>query len=230
MYDLTIRPIAFIANDYKEKFGIPRQSGIAKHLMSQIIMQRPYADPDAFRGIDSYDYLWLIFGFSENERDKEPSLTVRPPKLGGNERVGVFASRSPFRPNGLGLSCVKLERAEQTENGIVLIVSGADLLNGTPVYDIKPYVPYADSHPDARTGFSVAPSAVRKDIDVTIPFPKDMGTDQKAALLESLGQDPRPGYHEDENRIYGMRFGKWNVRFYGTKDKIVIVSFDENNK
>ena len=226
MHELTLSPVAIVENDYKEKFGIPRQSGLAPHLLSRIVPLGAFASEDAFKGIEGYDYLWLIFGFSENSREHENALTVRPPKLGGNERVGVFASRSPYRPNPIGLSCVKLEEVLKEDNKTILIVSGADLMNGTPVYDIKPYVPYADSHPDAKAGFSVVPSAARKQVQAIIPFPEDMSENQKASLLESLGHDPRPGYHEDPSRIYGMRFGKWNVRFQQDHEMITIISFD----
>lgn len=226
MHELTLSAIAVIENDYKEKFGIPRQSGLAPHLLSRVLPIGKYANEEAFKGIAGYEYLWLIFGFSENDREHEEALTVRPPKLGGNERVGVFASRSPYRPNPIGLSCVKLEEVLKENNKTILVVSGADLMNGTPVYDIKPYVPYADSHPDARAGFSSPPSATRKEVTVDVPFPDTMDENQKAALLESLGHDPRPSYHHDPSRIYGMQFGSWNVRFTEDEQKITIISFE----
>ena len=226
MDEKTIAPVAYIYTDYKEKFGIPRQSGIAPHLMSTIIPMEPYHQEEAFKGIEGYDYLWLIFGFSANDPTVKPSLTVRPPKIGGNTRVGVFASRSPYRPNGLGLSVVKLEKINKNNGKVELVVSGADLLDGTPVYDIKPYIPYADSHSEARAGFSVAPFAVQKQVLFTCEFPKEMSEEQKEALTESIRQDPRPGYHEDEDRIYGMHFGKWNVKFKGSNETITVTAFD----
>ncbi len=226
MHELTLFPVAVIENDYKEKFGIPRQSGLAPHLVSRIVPLGKYANEEAFKEIEGYDYLWLIFGFSENDREHEEALTVRPPKLGGNERVGVFASRSPYRPNPIGLSCVRLERVMKEDHKAILIVSGADLMNGTPVYDIKPYVPYADSHPEARAGFSVAPSAARKKVILDTAFPPEMTEAQQLSLIESLGHDPRPGYHHDETRIYGMRFGSWNVRFKQDQETITILFFD----
>ncbi len=205
--------IARIHNDFHGKFGIPRQSGLAAGMLSTIVFEQPFRDPQALRGIDEYSHLWLIWQFSEAVRDGF-GPTVRPPRLGGNRRMGVFATRSPFRPNAIGLSSVRLVRTEQTEDrGTVLIVEGADLKDGTPIWDIKPYIAYTDSHPDARGGFS---DAVRE-YAVTVDFPKALLSrieeDKRAPLIAVLEQDPRPSYQEDGERVYGMRYGGWDIRF-----------------
>ena len=203
--------IARIENDYTEKFGIPRQSGLNKALLSRIVMEPAYCSPEAFRGIEAYSRLWLIWEFSEVPADAPFSPTVRPPRLGGNTRVGVFATRSPFRPNRLGLSCVELVRVDQTAQGPVLIVAGADLMNGTPIYDIKPYLPYADAFPEAR----VNEALTRKELSVVIPdeLKARLPEDKIAPLTGLLALDPRPAYQTDPERIYGVRFGEYNVRF-----------------
>ncbi len=203
--------IAHIYNDYTEKFGVPRQSGLNPALLSRVVMEPAYRVPEAFRGIEAYSHLWLIWEFSQVPADAPFSPTVRPPRLGGNTRVGVFATRSPFRPNRLGLSCVELVRAEETAEGPVLIVSGADLMNGTPIYDIKPYLPYADSVPDARVNEALS----RERLEVSIPeeLAARIPADKLPALKEMLALDPRPAYQDDPARVYGVRFGACNVRF-----------------
>lgn len=205
--------IARIRNDFHSKFGIPRQSGLASGMLSTIVFEKPYRDPEALRGIEEYSHLWLIWQFSEAVRE-EFSPTVRPPRLGGNQRMGVFATRSPFRPNAIGLSSVKLVRVEHTnEDGTVLIVEGADLKDGTPIWDIKPYIAYTDSHPDAIGGFS---DKVR-DYAVTVEFPTPLlnriAKEKRAPLIAVLEQDPRPSYQEDAERVYGMAYGEWDIRF-----------------
>ena len=203
--------IAHIYNDYTEKFGVPRQSGLNPALISRIVMEPAYRVPEAFRGITEYSHLWLIWEFSEVPADASFSPTVRPPRLGGNTRVGVFATRSPFRPNRLGLSCVELIRVEETAAGPVLFVSGADLMNGTPIYDIKPYLPYADSHPKARVNEALS----RGTLKVVIPdeIKARLPEDKIAPLTGLLALDPRPAYQNDPDRIYGLSFGEYNIQF-----------------
>ncbi len=209
---MNISPIAYFHSPLTSKFGIPRQSGLAATLPGRIVFTPDFRREEAVRGIDDFDFLWLIWGFSLSP---EPAaLTVRPPRLGGNERVGVFASRSPFRPNRLGLSCVRLDRVELTpDEGPVIHVLGADLMDGTPIYDIKPYVSYADAHPDARSGFvdrhEWQPLQVEVPDDVARLF---TATDLRA-LCDVLAQDPRPRYHDDPSRVYGMPFAGRDVKF-----------------
>lgn len=205
--------IARIYTDFKEKFGIPRQSGIENELIGRIVFEPEYRVPEAIRGLDGYSHIWLIWQFSEAKRDTW-SPTVRPPRLGGNRRMGVFATRSPYRPNPIGLSSVKLERIEHTENeGEVLIVRGADLLNGTPIYDIKPYLAYTDSHQDAIGGFA---DPVR-DYELKVDFPEHLlhmiSEDRREALIKILSCDPRPSYQDDESREYGMKFASYEIFF-----------------
>lgn len=209
----TMRVIARIRSDFAEKFGIPRQSGLVSALRSAVVFEPEFRNPDALRGIGDFSHLWLIWEFSEAIRESW-SPTVRPPRLGGNERVGVFATRSPFRPNPIGLSCVRLEEVRQEPAlGTILIVSGADLMDGTPIYDIKPYIPYADAHPEARGGFAQdAPKPT-----LAVVFPPELlarvPVDRREALCAVLALDPRPSYQNDPARIYGMHFADRNIRF-----------------
>ena len=207
-----ITPIGHIENDFQEKFGIPRQSGRAKHVLSRIVFEPPFCTAEAFKSIEGFSHLWLIFDFSKAQTD-EFSPTVRPPRLGGNTRVGVFASRSPFRPNGIGLSLVKLERVENQNGKIALIVSGADLLNGTPIFDVKPYLPHADCVSNAAGGYADA----HANDGVRVVFPPELleriSPEKRDGLLECLAEDPRPSYQDDPTREYGMRFACYNVRF-----------------
>ena len=204
--------IARIYTDFREKFGIPRQSGLAKDTVGRIVFEPEYRVPEALRGIEEYSHLWLIWNFSEAEREGW-SPTVRPPRLGGNKRMGGFATRSPFRPNAIGLSSVRLLSVEDTAEGKVLVVAGADILDGTPIYDIKPYLAFTDSHPDAVCGFA---DEVRDySLEVVIPEELKSGLSDEyiRALVSILSGDPRPQYKEDGDRIYGMIYGKHEVKF-----------------
>ena len=208
-----MKEIAHIETDFSEKFGIPRQSGLVEETKAKIIFEPEYRTWDAFKGLEEYSHIWIIWKFSKAVR-KNWSATVKPPRLGGNKRVGVFATRSPFRPNPIGLSSVKLERIEQDETlGTVLHVSGADLMNGTPIYDIKPYLAYTDSHPDAVGGFS---DEVR-DYKLSVNFPKELQEkltpEFVTCVTKIIEQDPRPSYIEDEQRIYGVSYAGCNIRF-----------------
>ena len=220
---MEIKPIAYIKTDFKEKFGIPRQSGIANNLTSKIIFKPEYRNPDALRGIEGFSHLWLIFDFSLAHKESF-NPTVRPPRLGGNERKGVFATRSPFRPNSLGLSCVKLLEVKQSEkDGQILIVSGADLLDNTPIYDIKPYLPYVDSIPDAKGGFSDDFKDYELEVNIPENLKEALTSSQIKNLTELLSLDPRPSYQNDEERIYGLSFEDMQVRFKYTDTKIQVV-------
>ena len=211
---MNITPIAYYRTKLKTKFGVPRQSGIVPELHGMVVFEPQFGNADSLRGIDGFDYLWLIWGFSLNEkREGEWSPLVRPPLLGGNNYMGVFATRSPFRPNALGLSSVKLLEVKKTADGLALLVSGADIADGTPIYDIKPYVEYADSHVGVRSGF--VDSNKWQTLDVV--FPDELralfGNDDFAALYRLLELDPRPQYHNDPERVYGMPYGEYDVRF-----------------
>ena len=213
MPEHKIAPVAYIHTDLKEKFGIPRQSGLVGELEARIVFVPEYRNPDALRGIEGFSRLWLLFDFSEAHRD-EWSPTVRPPRLGGNERVGVFASRSPLRPNNIGLSCVVLDRVEHTDDdGDVLIVKGVDLLDMTPIYDIKPYLPYADSYPDARAGYTDERERVRLEVEYSDEAISVVPENKRAALIGCIAEDPRPSYQKDETRVYSMRFAGFDVHF-----------------
>lgn len=208
-----INIIAHIHTDFSSKFGIPRQSGLVDELEATIVFEPEYRNPDALRGIEEYSHLWLLWQFSECA-DKEWTPTVRPPRLGGNKRMGVFATRSPFRPNPIGLSSVKLIGVEKTENnGYILRVAGADLLDGTPIYDIKPYLPYVDSHPEASNGFALDEKEGSLTVEVPDELLKKIPPKKQAALIAVLAQDPRPGYQDIPERIYGIEFAGFDVRF-----------------
>ena len=214
--------IGHIQSDFTTKFGIPRQSGIVKEIKGKIILEKEYRVPEAFRELEGFSHIWLIWQFSESVRENWRP-TVRPPMLGGNTRVGVFATRSPYRPNSIGLSAVKLEKIEYTEDyGPVLHVSGADLMNGTPIYDIKPYLPFADSIPDATDGF--AGKAIRKKLTVDFPekLMKIIPEEKREALVAVLADDPRPTYIDDSERIYGISYGGYEIKFR-VKDNILAV-------
>ena len=224
---VQMKPIAKISCDFPDKFGIPRQSGLIEGLEATIIFEPEYRDPNSLRGIEDWSHLWLIWQFSENLRDGW-SPTVRPPRLGGNKRVGVFATRSPFRPNPLGLSCVKLLQVVDTENrGRVLIVSGADLMDGTPIYDIKPYLRYTDSRPDASGGF--ADEVFDRSLDVSFPpeLLAKLPENRQNAVVEILSMDPRPAVQDDPMRIYGMRFAGYEIKFTVDGRCLRVVSVDK---
>ena len=221
---MNIEPIAYYRSLQPTKFGVPRQSGLVPELRGRIVFEPQYRNPDALRGIEGFDYLWLVWGFSLNgKKQGEWSALVRPPLLGGNEYVGVFATRSPFRPNPLGLSSVRLCGVEISDEGPVLHVAGADLVDGTPIYDIKPYVAYSDSHPDVRCGF-VDNNDWRK---LRVFFPDNLRSlfadEEFSALYKVLELDPRPQYHDDSERVYGMPFGNFDVRFKVSPDGVLTV-------
>ncbi|MBQ8413959.1 MAG: tRNA (N6-threonylcarbamoyladenosine(37)-N6)-methyltransferase TrmO [Clostridia bacterium] len=221
--------IARIHNDFKEKFGIPRQSGLTGELKSRIVFEPEYRNPDALRGIEGYSHLWLIWQFSESVRE-DWSPTVRPPRLGGNKRMGVFATRSPFRPNPIGLSSVRLEAVEVTKSeGTVLVVSGADLLDGTPIYDIKPYIAYSDCHTDAVSGFADPVREYRLKVEFCKDLLSKVDVSKQKSLIEILEQDPRPSYQNDPDREYGMRFSDYEI-FFRVDGETLIVTWVESNK
>lgn len=219
---MEIKPIAVFRSPMKSKFGIPRQSGLVSELTGSIVFEPAYRQMEALRGLEDFDYLWLIWEFSENS-DAKKSLTVRPPRLGGNKRMGVFATRSPFRPNNLGLSCVRIDRIEEDPQlGPVVYVRGADLMDGTPIYDVKPYVAYADSHPEARSGF--VDQSEWQELEVRIPekFASKFSEAQFTSLKQILALDPRPRYQDDPQRVYGMPFADYDVRFQ-VSDRVLTV-------
>ncbi len=219
-----LEPVAHIRTDFSSKFGIPRQSGLVEALKGTIVFTEKYRDASALRGIEGYSHLWLIWEFSESVLERW-SPTVKPPRLGGNTRVGVFATRSPFRPNPLGLSCVKLEGVElSSPEGPVLHVAGADLLDGTPIYDIKPYIPYADCHPEATGGFTDSIDYARLNVDFPPALLALIPAEKREALIEVLAQDPRPGYrHGDDERRYGVEFAGFDVRFAVKGDTLFVL-------
>lgn len=212
---MEIKPVAYIRTEFPEKFGIPRQSGLAKSLKGCVVFEPEYRNPDALRGLEGFSHLWLIWEFSANRNSGSWQPTVRPPRLGGNAHMGVFATRSPFRPNPLGLSCVKIVSIDvDTPEGPVIYVSGADLMNGTPIYDIKPYIRYADSRPEAVCGY--VDELEERSLKVIFPSGlADRVADKTVipSLMETLRLDPRPSYHDDPERTYGLSFAGYNVRF-----------------
>ena len=210
---LKMKTIAHIHSEFPTKFGVPRQSGIIESLKATIVFEPQYRSPDAFRGLEDFSHIWLIWEFSEAVRD-DWSPTVRPPRLGGNTRKGVFATRSPFRPNAIGLSSVKLDKIEiDPKLGPVLHVSGADLMDGTPIFDIKPYIAYTDSHPEAISGFATRPAEYLLEVDFPTALLEQVPETQRKSLIEVLAHDPRPQYQNNPERIYGMAFGAVDVKF-----------------
>lgn len=213
---MEIKPIAYIHTQFPEKFGVPRQSGLARALKGRIVFEPEYRNPDALRGLDGFSHIWLIWEFSANRSTSPWQPTVRPPRLGGNVHMGVFATRSPFRPNPLGLSCVKIDSIElSTSDGPVINVFGADLMDGTPIYDIKPYIKYADARPEAVCGY--VDSLEERSLKVVFPSElsaKIADSEIIPALVETLRLDPRPSYHDDPHRAYGLSFAGYNVRFH----------------
>ena len=221
---MNIEPIAYFRSPLTSKFGIPRQSGIVAELRGRIEFVPSYRNADALRGLEDYDYLWIIWGFSENV-DAEKHPMVRPPLLGGNERVGVWATRSPFRPNNLGLSSVRIGKID-TEH-VAINVYGADLMDGTPIYDIKPYLPYVDSHPDARGGFTDQHEWHRLQVSVPDELYRVMSKEDVKVLIEALSLDPRPHYQSDANRQYGMPFMGYDIRFHVVDGCLYVDGFVE---
>ena len=220
---MEIQPIAHFKSPFATKFGIPKQSGLAGELRGSIVFEPQYRNGDALRGLEEFDYLWLLWEFSANPHAAN-SPVVRPPLLGGNARMGVFATRSPFRPNPIGLSCVRLDHIDWTSAQAPLIhVLGADLMDGTPIYDIKPYIAYADAHPDARCGF--VDSHARKELQVSIPdaVAAQFTADELAALRRVLALDPRPQYHSDADKTYGMLYAGRDVHFRVSGDRLEVV-------
>ena len=210
---MNIEPIAYFHSPFHSKFGIPKQSGLVEELEGSIVFCPEYRNADALRGLDEFDYLWLIWGFSANKH-AATSLVVRPPLLGGNEKMGVFATRSPFRPNALGLSSVRISRIEtDTTRGPVITVVGADLMDGTPIYDIKPYIPYADSHPEAKGGFTDTHAICRLTVVIPYCFHHLFSQSQLQALYKVLELDPRPHYHKSGQKEYGMPYMDYDVHF-----------------
>ncbi len=213
METMEMHPIAHMRSDFPTKFGIPRQSGLVEELRSVIVFEPEYRSEDALRGIEDFSHLWLIWQFSQAVREGW-SPTVRPPRLGGNTRMGVFATRSPFRPNNLGLSCVRLLEVKHTQQyGTVLIVGGADLLDGTPIFDIKPYIPYSDSRPEAAGGFTDRVSDFLLDVKFPQELLEKLPADKQAAAVGVLSHDPRPSYQRKPGRVYGLNFAGFDIRF-----------------
>lgn len=225
--ETTIRPIAYIKSDFTDKFGIPRQSGLVPELTARIVFEPEYRDPNALVGLEGYSHLWLIWQFStvaaEYAAGKSWRPTVRPPRLGGNARRGVFATRSPYRPNALGLSCVELAGIE---NGDIL-VKGADLLDGTPIFDIKPYLPYVDAHPEARGGFTEQTASYALKVNCPQPLLDKLPKEKQAALLGVLKNDPRPAYQHDPDRIYAMDFGGYRVQFWVSETSLTVIDIQK---
>ena len=225
---MIINPIAYIRTEFSEKFGIPRQSGLAASLRGTVVFEPEYRNADALRGLEGFSHLWLIWEFSANTTAGEWQPTVRPPRLGGNERMGVFATRSPFRPNPLGLSCVEIDSIElDTADGPVIYVKGADLMDGTPIYDIKPYIKYADARPHATCGY--VDNLNERSLKVVLPpdmAPKVEDKTVLVSLVQTLSLDPRPSYHDDPEREYGMAFAGMNVRFKVSSNVLTVVDIN----
>ena len=218
-----MKVIAHIHTDVPTKFGIPRQSGIIPSLQGRIVFEPEYRNAEAVRGLEDFSYIWLLWEFSQAVRDTW-SPTVRPPRLGGNVRKGVFATRSPFRPNPIGLSSVRLEHIESDAKlGPVLYVTGADLMDGTPIFDIKPYIAYTDSHPDAVSGFASTPAEYLLEVDFAEELLQKVPENQRESLIEVLAHDPRPQYHADPERVYGMEFGGMEVKFKVNHDLLTVL-------
>lgn len=223
MENITIHPIARMRSDFPTKFGIPRQSGLVSALHSTIVFEPEFRNSDTLRGIEGYTHLWLIWQFSEAVKS-DWSPTVRPPRLGGNKRIGVFATRSPFRPNALGLSSVQFLGLEHTANlGTVIHVAGADLMDGTPIFDIKPYIPYSDCHPDATGGFTDTAEDFLLDVDIPTELLNKLPESKREAAIGVLSHDPRPSYQRDPDRIYGLPFAGFDIRFKVTERQLTVI-------
>jgi len=221
--NLTVKPIARIRTDFGTKFGVPRQSGVVQELTARIVFEPPYRNPDALRGLSDFSHLWLVWHFSEVKQEGW-SPTVRPPRLGGNTRMGVFATRSPYRPNPIGLSSVRLVSVDlDTPDGPVITVAGADLMDGTPIFDIKPYLAYTDSHPDAAGGFIEGLTDRRVQVVCEEKLLTPLEEPTRTRLLATLAHDPRPTYQNDPDRVYGMDFAGYNVRFSVAEGVLTVV-------
>lgn len=222
-----LKQIATMHSDFPEKFGIPRQSNVVTALQGTIVFEPEYRNPDALRGLDSFSHIWLVWGFSETQRE-EWAPTVRPPRLGGNTRMGVFATRSPFRPNPIGLSCVQLKKVEAHSTlGPTLQVLGADLMDGTPIYDIKPYLPYTDSHPEATGGFAGSAPPVSLAVAIEDKWLRVLPEKHRAVLHDLLARDPRPPYQNDPHRVYGMKYAGFEVKFSVAEDVLTVCSIEK---
>ena len=219
---MTLKPIAHIHNDFSEKFGIPRQSGLVRN-ESRIVFEKEYRDMNAVRGLEGFSHIWLLWGFSETPSDEVFRPTVRPPRLGGSKRVGVFATRSPFRPNPIGLSSVEMKQAIETDEGPVLVVVGADLLDGTPIYDIKPYLPEFDSHPDAKAGFVEDAQYTTLEVEIAPELMDRIPQQHRESLIQALEQDPRPHYQDDPERVYGMKYADLEIRFKVCGKRLIVI-------
>ena len=227
MENVNIRVIARMRSDFSSKFGIPRQSGLVEELRSTIVFEPEFRNPDALRGIEDFSHLWIIWQFSEAVRT-DWSPTVRPPRLGGNTRMGVFATRSPFRPNNLGLSSVRLLGVEHTEDlGTVLHVGGADLMDGTPIFDIKPYIPYGDCHPEATGGFTDTAGEFLLQVDFPRNLLENLPEDKRDAAIGVLSHDPRPSYQRKPDRIYGLTFAGFDIRFQVNENILTVIEVNK---
>lgn len=223
MENVTMQVIARIKSDFPTKFGIPRQSGLVEELQATIVMEPEFRNPDMLRGIEGFSHLWLIWQFSANA-DKAWSPTVRPPRLGGNARLGVFATRSTYRPNFIGLSSVKFEGLEHTKDfGTVIHISGADLMDGTPIFDIKPYIPYGDCHPEATGGFTDTADSYLLSVDFPEQLLKILPDNKRSAAIGVLSHDPRPSYQKDSDRVYGISFAGFDIRFTVKDNKLTVI-------
>ena len=221
---MNITPIAYFRSPLKEKFGVPRQSGIATQLHGRIVLQNEWNDPECLRGLEDFDYLWILWGFSANV-DAPKHATVRPPRLGGNRRMGVFATRSSFRPNNIGMSAVRIVGIHKGTN-VEIEVSGADLMDGTPIYDIKPYLPEFDAHPEARGGFASSEKWTTLNVDIPDALRLRLGEEQCLLIEQLLAEDPRPHYHDNPKRVYGMVVGGYNVKFKVVDNTAKVVNID----
>ena len=225
-----MKPIAYIYTDFKTKFGLPRQSGLVKEITGKIVFEKEYSIAEAFKGLEDFSHIWILWEFSQAKKETWKP-TVRPPLLGGNKRMGVFATRSPFRPNSIGLSCVKLDRIDYDKNlGTVLHVSGCDLMNGTPIYDIKPYLPYCDSVPDAVGGFTETLGERKLQVNISEDFLGRVPEDKREELLGVLQGDPRPSYQDDPEREYGFTFADFEVSFRVDKKILTVTKIEKINK
>jgi tRNA-Thr(GGU) m(6)t(6)A37 methyltransferase TsaA len=225
---MEIKPIAKIYNDFPTKFGIPRQSGRVKEITGKIVFEKEFRNENALRGIEQFSHLWLIWEFTENKQS-EWNATVRPPRLGGNKRIGVFSTRSSFPPNSLGLSCVKLEKVEKSERqGTMLIISGADLMNGTPIYDIKPYIPYTDCINDAEGGFAEENNTYEIDVEIADNLLEIIPEEKRKVLIKVLKDDPRPAYKSNCERDYGFSFCDYEIKFKARNHKIIVTEIIKN--